>query len=523
MAINDKIKPFLVLVLFFAIFFMAHWSINGLATADDPYYHAKHAFLMEQSGQFNLVRPWLEFHFFNYAPTDIWWGYHLGAAFFIHWFGLLLGIKVFASFLAALVFAVFYLILNSLKVKYPFIWVFFLLVSSTVFSFRLSLERPHLLSIIVLPLAFLFLAKGRNFWLFILSLFYTLSYHLAPLIILQTLVYSAVEAYTKKRINLRPLIASAGGILAGALIHPQSLNYFYIMFITHSQILFLKFFGVDLNIGSELQMPGFADFIRSNFLVLLAGILATVLFLSLKKLGKTSVVGNFLFLYSNTWLIVSLLVWRGVEYWLPITFLFAAVTFSDFMAREEFKQVKKWLANKIKFKILSFFLFGALTAVIFYNLSTVFLDFFQAGTETAGLSENYSQANEWLKANTKKDSVIFYSSWSMWPMMFFYNDYNHYITGIDPTFLYEYDQRTYWLWRNISYDGLYCDQPTPCLNLKPAEQIKLVPLAIKRDFLAKYAVVLNDEASNLIRTLNNLRAEVKLVFKNKDLLIYEIK
>jgi len=92
------------------------------------------------------------------------------------------------------------------------------------------------------------------------------------------------------------------------------------MFITHSQILFLKFFGVDLNIGSELQMPGFADFIRSNFLVLLAGILATVLFLSLKKLGKTSVVGNFLFLYSNTWLIVSLLVWRGVEYWLPITF-----------------------------------------------------------------------------------------------------------------------------------------------------------------------------------------------------------
>jgi len=50
-----------------------------------------------------------------------------------------------------------------------------------------------------------------------------------------------------------------------------------------------------------------------------------------------------------------------------------------------------------------------------------------------------------------------------------------------------------------------------------------VPLAIKRDFLAKYAVVLNDEASNLIRTLNNLRAEVKLVFKNKDLLIYEIK
>ena len=93
---------------------------------------------------------------------------------------------------------------------------------------------------------------------------------------------------------------------------------------------------------------------------------------------------------------------------------------------------------------------------------------------------------------------------------------------MDATSTYEYNKQTYWLWRNISYDGLYCDQPTPCLSLRPSQQIKLVPWAIKDIFRAKYAVVSNYETSNLVKTLNNLHTEVKLVFKNKDLLIYEM-
>ncbi|MDO8592204.1 MAG: hypothetical protein Q7R92_00355 [bacterium] len=517
---NIFVKASLVFLFFFTLFLAAHLLNSGFISSDDPYYHAKHSALIAQSGNLALIKPWLEFHFLNFAPADYWWGFHLGMALFISLFGLFLGVKVFASFLAALVFLVFYLILNELRVKYPLIWVLFLFFSSIIFVFRLLLERPHILAIIAMPLVFLLLVKKKNFWLFILSLFYALGYVLAPLIILQVLIYSAVDAYANKRINLRPLIAAAGGILAGVIIHPNSLNYLYGMFTQNWLVLFLRFTGVNLGIGSEVRIVSFSSFLNGNFLVLLFYVLAAALFLSYKKIGKNSAVNNFLFLCSSFWLLATLLVPRGVEYWLPVTFIFAAVMFSDFSARAEFKQAKDWLADKINFKIIGFFLISVLALIIFYNLGNVFYGLYY--NKTGGLSASYQQANDWLKANTEKDSVVFYNNFGMWPMMFFYNNHNHYIIGMDPTSTYEYNKQIYWLWRNISYDGLYCDQPKPCLNLSPAKQIGSVPDTIENVFHSEYVVAGNNPPGNLVKILNSLRGRVKLVFKNKDLLIYKI-
>jgi len=394
-------KSAMVFLFFFFLFFFTHLLNGQFISSDDPYYHAKHALLIEQSGEINLVEPWLEFHFLNFAPADYWWGFHLGMAIFIHWFGLFLGVEIFASILATLVFLIFYLILNELRVKYPLAWLSFLFFSSTAFIYRLLLERPHLLAIMVLPLAFLLLVKKKNFWLFILSLFYALSYVLAPLIVLQTLIYLAVDAYASKRVDLRPLIASIAGILAGVIIHPNSLNYLYGMFTQNWLVLFLRFTGVNLGIGSEVQMASFSTFLNYNFLTLLFYILATVIFLSLKRPGGGSVVNNFLFLCSSFWLLVALLVPRGVEYWLPLTFIFSAVIFSDFLAGEEFQQIRHWLAEKINFRIIGFFLVSFLVLIVFYNLSDIFLNLYYGAAGERGA--NYQQANVWLKNNTEEN------------------------------------------------------------------------------------------------------------------------
>lgn len=525
-------KSAIIFILFFSLFLSGHLlNREGFTSPDDPYSHAKYSLLIAQTGELNLVRPWMEMQFYNYAPTDLWWGFHLGEALFIRLFGLFLGVKIFISLLAGLVFLFFYIILNKLKLKYPLVWTLLLFFSSISFAYRLFLERPHLLSMIFLPSAFLLLAKKRNVWLFILSLIYALCYDLAPLIIFLTLIYLAADYYITRKINLRPLIAASGGILAGIIIHPYSLNYLYGIFTQFCLVLFYRFSGINLGIGGEVQLSGFFDFIQSNFLVILFNILAAVLFLSLKKANKSattlkvpdenSSIRVFLFLYSSFWLIMTLLVPRGVEFWLPAVFLFSAVMFSDFIKSEEFAQIKQGLVKKINLKVLKFFLISALFLIAFNNLSEMF-NGLHYNKDISELSENYYQANAWLKANTKKDEIVFYDNWGMFPMMFFYNDYNRYILGLDPTSTYEFDQKTYWLWRNISLDGLYCDQPDPCLNLSSREQIKLVPMAIKVIFQSKYAVVRNFKESSLIKTFNNLKSQVKLVFKNKDLLIYEM-
>jgi len=518
---NFLLKLLLIFFFFFSLFFIAHLQVGGFVSADDPYYHAKHAFLIEQSGWLNLVEPWLEFSFLNYAPVDLWWGFHLGMALSIHFFGLFLGVEIFISFLAALVFLVFYFVLNKLEIKHSLFWTLFLFFSSTIFGYRLFLERPHLLSMIILPLAILCLIKGRNFWLFALSLFYVLCYHLAPLIILFTFIYSVVAAYAGKGINLKPLLAAAGGILAGIIIHPNSLNYLYVMSITLVKILFLKFSGVDLNIGGEVQFMNFFEFLKNNFLVLFLYVSAAAIFLPSKKRNSNLAIGSFLFLYSSLWFIVALAVPRAVEYWLPAVILFAAFMLNNFFKTDDFKQIKYWLAQRINIKAVGFFFVSVLIIIIFNNLSNIFLNLSDNKTGERGV--NYEQASIWLKANSKKDSVVFYDNWSMWPMMFYYNDYNHYIIGMDPTLTYEYDAPTYWLWRNISASGLYCDQPRLCLSLSPGEQIRFVPQAVKTVFRAKYALVSNYKDSNLIKTLNNLKNQAELVFKNKDLAIYEMK
>lgn len=517
--VSDKIKTSLVFLAFFISFLIIHSLINGFASSDDPYYHAKHALLIEQSGRLDLVEPWLEFHFFNYAPTDPWWGFHLGLALFIHLFGLFSGVKIFISLLGALVFLVFYLILNDLSIKYPLAWTWLLFSASSIFTHRLFLERPHLLSIIVLPLALLLLIKGRNFWLFVLSLFYALCYDLAPMIILAALIYSAAEARANRRINLKPLIASAGGVLIGIIIHPASLNYLYVIFMQLWQTFFLKFTGIDLGIGGESRLMDFSGFVFGNLLVLLFYEAAVVLFLALRKYSQNKVSGDFLFLYSGFWFLVTLAVPRGVEYWLPSAVLFIALIFNNFWSAAEFNQIWHWLAKRLNFKVFSFFLISLAVLIILNNLSNVFFSIYQAKNFDY---KSFEQANFWLKSHTKKDSIIFYNNWGMWPLMFFYNNHNRYIHGIDPTFLYEYDHELFWLWKNISYYGLYCDRPEACLDASPRDNARLIKTAIKERFQAGYILLTNNQDQPLAKFLISDKKNFLKVFNNEKVLIYKL-
>jgi len=518
---NVYLKASLIFFFFFLLFFSVHWLGDGFISNDDPYYHAKHAQLIERSGNLTLTEPWLEFHFLNYAPVDPWWGYHLLLALFIHCFGLILGVKILSSFLAALVFLIFYLILNNLNLKYPAVWTCLLFFASSIFEYRLFLERPHLLSIIILPLGLWLLIREKYFWLFLLALFYALAYQLAPLVILPALIFSAVGACFNKRLNLKPLIAAAGGVLAGIIIHPHSLNYLYVIFISFFEIFFLKFSGIDLDIGGELRLMDFSGFVYNNFLVLSFYAAAAVLFLALRKYDRNKAVSWFLFLYSGFWFLVALLVLRGVEYWLPSAVLFIALMFNNFWPTTEFNQIKHWLKSKINLKVLGFFLVSLTILIIFNNLINIFSPIYEVKKNSD--YQSFEQANFWLKSHTEKNSIIFYDNWGMWPMMFYFNDYNHYITGMDPTFLYEYDARTYWIWRNLIADGLFCDQPRPCSNISLTKQAELAPWAIKNIFRADYAVLINNQDGKLIKNFNNLPASARLVFKSRTLIIYEIK
>ena len=519
--INLAGKVFIVWLIFFAIFLALHLSVPNFWAADDAYYHAKHAALIAETGDLTLVRPWLAFHFFSYAPTDPWWGYHLIAAGFIKIFGLVLGVKILTSLIAGLVFASFYYFANKLAARRPLVWTMLFFVSSAVFLFRLMLERPFGTAIVILPIAAWLLAQKKYWPLFALSIFFTLLYNLAPLIIIFALAAMLAELYLTRSLNLKPLLATAAGVLAGILLHPASLNYLYVIFMHLWQILYLKFSGVDLGVGSEIQTISFLTTIRYNALALTFYFIASALFFAFAKL-RAKLLNLVLFLISLGWMMLGLVVPRGFDFWLPLAWMFIVSIFSGFRQLPEHDLIKRFIEKKVNQKVLTAMVIAVIAVVAVNNLAQFGLNRYDRLNEKRK-DEHYAEVADWLKKNTASGEIVFYDDWSYWPQMFYYNDYNRYVIGIDPTFLYEYDSELFWYWRNISFYANACGQADACADLGPKVTLARVPMIIKERFNSRYAIVANNQERPLTKAMSLNKTAYSQEFENKSFLLFKIR
>lgn len=517
---NLYLRVILVFAIFFSIFLFGHLLKQEFWSIDDPYYHAKHSALIAQTGNLTLVKPWMEFHFLNYAPNDPWWGFHLWQAIFIHFFGVFLGVKISSAFLIGLFFAVFYFILRKFSVQHPFVWVFLVFISSSYFQYRIFLERPQILGIILLPLFSYFLVKKNYYAMACLAGIFAILYHLFLSLFFLVFLYYLAEYYQTRKIDLKIFIFTCLGILIGILVHPNSLNYIYIVFVQFVEILYLRFTGVDLGVGGELYPSSTFEFIFSNFLLFIPFCLAIVLFFGVKKIKENRTM-IFYFLVSIFWFFVSFIITRGGDFWVPFGWLFVALVFREFSQTNEWSNIKNVFRRHVNLKIAGFFFFVLILFVFLFNITETF--FLKTEERNQGLTNQYmADANNWLKKNTPESSIIFYNDWSLWPMMFFNNDYNRYVTGIDPTFLYEYDHQLSWIWKNISYYGLYCDKQGACLDISPRDNARLVKTAIREKFRSNYILLENKEERPFAQFLASDKKDFKRVFNNGGVLIYKI-
>jgi len=510
-----------VFILFYFIFFGWQMFVPYLMSTDDPYYHAKHSALIAASGDVTFVGQWAPTHFLTTAPTDPWWLYHVITAGFIKVFGLLVGVKIWAAFAAAFVFASAYFIFNRLNITYAFVWMFFLFVASSIFTARLTLERPFVISIPFFFLGYYFLYQRRYFWLFIATALYVLTYNLAPIILLLVAVFLAVDFYFSRTLNLKPSIAVLGGIAAGIILHPHPLNYIYVMSVHLVKVFYYLLSGVNLNTGAEIQLHGIADFLEGNFLIALFYILALAVFFKLWSDKKVNRLSLSLFLASISWFPVALLIPRGTEYWLPLAVLFIAYNFQALRQSADWPIFQTQLRQKITPSLLSFFILSAVAMFAAYNIFTVFMFVYERRQDT---SDYYFQgANDWLMHNTPRDSVVFYPIWSMFPQMFFYNNHNRYLTAFGPEFLYEYNPAVYYTWANIAYRGVYCPHELPCLEFSPRREIRGVKFALKNILNAPTAILPNQPDSWVYKVFSTLTGDFIKVYENKELVIFKVK
>lgn len=237
---NNLLIYFLVFSVFFGIFYFLQFSFPNLA-CPDGYYHIKQAWLIRTQGIEKTVKefPWLQCSIFKDHPGDLWFGYHLLLIPFT--FGdLIFGAKLASVFFSTLLFLVFFWILRKFKIKYAFFWTFFLLLMTWVFTFRLLLPRPFILSILFSLLGFYFIFNKKYLAIFITSLFYGFTVTESPLIILIATSFLFLEWFEVKKIDLKPLALSIAGVAAALIIRPDFPNNIYLIFYQFFGVIFLK-------------------------------------------------------------------------------------------------------------------------------------------------------------------------------------------------------------------------------------------------------------------------------------------
>lgn len=476
-----KLRKYLDIILIAAVFLAAfalglYWQASGCFTDPDSFYHMKMAENLAD-GKLVLDFPWQQFSLLRDSFCDQHFLYHLLLAPFSMAFGSLIGTKLAVAMLFGGFVLVFCLVLRTVGAKWPWLWGLVLTVS-VPFAFRLNLVKANALSLIIIFTAIYLLVKYKPGWLFLLSFVFVWAYGGWPIMLGMVVLYGIFDAvfHKKRKEGLMLAGGSAGGLAAGVLINPyfpNNLEYYWQQFVQIGIINYQDKIGV----GGEWYPYAFSGLVSGAVIAFMFLFLAVFLFIyDFKRQKKMS---WFSLVMMLGFLALTLKSKRYVEYAIPFAVFYSAVVISLSLP-------KKWLAETFNFA-------GALTGRRkFFGIGSVFLimllAFMAPAVIGSDIRENkedlwrgssyyeFSLACRWLEENSEPGSIVLHSDWDIWPSLYYWNDANYYIIGLDPTFMFNYDQDLYWKWAHIT----------------KGEEKEAVYEQAKNDFNASYMFVEDD-------------------------------
>lgn len=497
-----KFSYFLILIVAFLIFF---YFQSSLTFADpDAFYHAKMAVLIKERG---IIRdfPWTQFSLYKNHYIDHHFLYHLFLLPFVIFLDPLMGLKAATLLFSVLSIFLFYWFLKKFKIKFAFFYSFLLLLTN-IFVFRLSLGKAPVVSLIFLILGTYFIFKNKNIALSVLSFLYVWLYSAWPLILFFALIYSVVGfiLFFFKKVSGKPSLKSlffcSAGLLSGIIINP----YFPKNLIYYRQIFKMALIPYHkiIEIGAEWYSCNFIDLaFDAPFIFILLAVALVLFFIFFKKQSQKT----FFLLFISLFLFVyTLKARRQAEYFIPFAVSFCAFSLNDSLKGIVLKDYwLKFLEIFKKRKIL----IGGLLAYFFIAAPFTAIDSAIKTKEILTRRFDFNKlkkASLWLKENTPEKSIVFQSHWGIFPMLFFYNTHNYYLTGLDQTFMYEYNKELYWLWRDI-------------VTGKKRENIYQI---IKYKFNSSYVLA---DKENLVFN-NSLKRDkrFKEIYKDEEVVLYQL-
>ncbi|MDP2631059.1 MAG: hypothetical protein Q8P56_06685 [Candidatus Uhrbacteria bacterium] len=481
---NRIIPPHLwreVLCVFFsaAAFFAL---LGSIATFPDPdsFYHARIAIMMTQGPVLSF--PWLPLTSLADTFIDHHFLYHILLIPFVVLGDPLVGLKVATLFFAACFVALFYWILRAGRIRDPLsrtnalLFVCILLLN-TGLTFRINLAKIPAVSLFVFFCGIWAVCQKNLKALFGISFLFVWLYGGWPLMpMMALLAWIALSAtslpdsaklslisfvrspdrfrYGKKclfsffqsllhREHVALPLASFAGSVAGLVINPYFPTNIQFYWVQTIKIAVLNIIS-DIPVGSEWYPPGMT-FIPTHGPTLMILVFALCIFFlpelfsSLLKISlpKRRWQDWLLCMLTILFAILTLKSRRYGEYFAPLATLFSAYSISPVLRKDQWTRfwhlLKRNVGNLASPRGLATgYLIVMIPAIITTNLIQIF-SIFRGGYSFA----QYTRGMAWLEQNTPGNSLVFHNRWDDFPLFFYHNRHNRYISGLDARFLLE--------------------------------------------------------------------------------------
>lgn len=468
-----SLPPILLTVLLITLQLL---TPNGFGDPDG-WYHLGIAKLY-LAGQVSAHFPWLQGTILKDTFFDQQYLYHLLLS--LHptpvW------AKIITILVALGLFAVLAGILRTQRVIGAVWWSLFCFFATGSFLFRTNLVKGSMIGVLLffcIELALL----SKKYWLLLpIAAAWVLS-HGSFVLSLPLVLSYIVIVKTARPDAIRILLYTGAGLCIGYIFHPQHaalLPYFYTQ-------LAVPFTGKHAaRVGSEWYAYDFINLVKFTSPLLYIWITALVWWLTETvfpkvKLTKLRTANTWLWLISISWFCLFLSSKRFVEYWVPASTLPIAILISPYIGKMNKTQVVHLLKTSWQVAVGAIALLGCVGVVTWYNTHVTVLDL-----KNTARADKYKGASEWLAHNTSQGDIVFNTRWDHFPELFYWNQHNYYIVGLDPLFMYNYNSNLYEKWLAITNEG------------RTNWNYTTVETAIQADFHAHYVFIENAKNPQLI-------------------------
>lgn len=531
----ENLDAVMVFFASFMVFYLLQFSFQGIAE-NDSHLYIKIAEMTKDNG---IMRefPWMYTSTMNSNFSGLHFLYYFLLIPFTFFGDLIFGAKLASIFFISLLFAAIYGILKMFEIRLKLLWFIFLFSSSGYFLFRMNSARPLSLSVILYLLIFYALIK-RNKTLLFLSSFLSVWAHASfPIVIFLVLVFFAVEYIHEKKLDRNALVYSMGGLIAAIIANPFFPNNLTTYFSTY----FSPSIPYSLTSQiSEWQPLGLDMIFSDSWLLFISQVVLSVIFIASIVLKSLSGFSNKIFFEENpekniainvsmvislAFMIMTLLIGRFIDYWVPFAIIFTASYFESIYykakAGENWKKFDKkkfvlFSGEDLKFSLAAFLIIG-----VFVSARSN-LNFTQGMMSHMALSENAIKENAlWLKNNTPEKSIVLNINWGDFSKLFLYNTHNYYTLGLDPKFMYNLSPEKYWTYEHLK-EGVVCNREK-CEEKNDAAGA--IYEAVKKDFNASYIFIPVDSEFDYTILKDKLSSDARFekVFENDGGEIWAIK